>query len=196
MPSVKVRAAMPLSRSQQMARISGTNTKPEMLLRRALWAVGVRYRVHAQTLAGRPDVVIPSRAIAIFIDGCFWHGCPDHYVRPRSRPEFWAAKLAGNVLRDRVQTLSLEGAGWRVVRVLEHDILEAVDLVVARIVHVIGGGDDDDRAWRVVQVDILDATGEQEARHLEQLRAPEMKLLLERRRITAKRKTVRRNIGA
>jgi len=79
---------------------------------------------------GRPDVVFPGPKVAVFIDGCFWHGCPEHYVRPRSRTEFWAEKLAQNVARDRRQTLALEAQGWRVVRVWEHDVFTQLDEAV------------------------------------------------------------------
>src|SRR5436305_4641398 len=102
------------TRSEQMARIRGKNTSPEMLLRRALWAAGLRYRVHYRTPAGRADIALVKVQLAIYIDGCFWHGCPDHYVRPRSQADFWAAKLAQNVERDRRQTLQLETSGWKV----------------------------------------------------------------------------------
>lgn len=84
------------------------HTRPEVLLRQALWRAGLRYRLHTRTPVGRPDIVFPRQKVAIFIDGCFWHGCPEHYVRPRSRPEFWAAKLLTNFERDHRQTRELE----------------------------------------------------------------------------------------
>ena len=78
--------------------------------------------MHAATPAGRPDIVFPGARVAVFIDGCFWHGCPDHYVRPRSSEEFWSKKLAENCRRDSVQTKRLEDIGWRVCRVWEHEV--------------------------------------------------------------------------
>ena len=67
---------MRLSRSEQMARICGAHTRPEVLLRAALWGHGLRYRLHAKTPVGRPDILFPGSKVAVFIDGCFWHGCP------------------------------------------------------------------------------------------------------------------------
>ena len=121
---------MSLTRSQQMSRIRGKHTTPEKLLRSALWAAGMRYRLHARTPFGRPDIVFPRRKLAIFVDGCFWHGCPDHYVRPRSREEFWIGKLRQNIERDRRQTSALEAAGWRVLRVWEHDVVHSAASII------------------------------------------------------------------
>src|SRR4051794_31349953 len=104
-----------------MSRIRGANTTPELIVRRGLWKCGLRYRLHAKTPGGKADIVVPSAKFALFIDGCFWHGCPEHYVRPGSRNEFWDAKLRENVDRDRRQTLKLDAEGWTVVRVWEHE---------------------------------------------------------------------------
>ena len=178
---------MALTRSQQMARIEGRNTKPEIVLRRALWQRGLRYRLHAPTPVGRPDVVFAGRRVAIFIDGGFWHGCPVHYVRPRSREDFWRSKLAENVERDRRQTLALEELGWRVVRIWEHEVFEALDDVVELVDQALCADvwvprDD----WRVVRVEPIDDGANLERRHLEQLRAPEQKRVIEGKRYTTK----------
>ncbi len=118
-----------------MSRIKGKNTTPEIRLRQALWRAGLRYRLHMKIEGIRPDLVFPARRLALFIDGCFWHGCPDHYVSPRTRSEFWSAKLAANTERDRIQTLRLLQAGWQVLRLWEHevdsDIKRATDEVIA-----------------------------------------------------------------
>jgi DNA mismatch endonuclease (patch repair protein) len=124
---------MALSRSEQMSRIRGTNTTPERLLRQALWAAGLRYRLNGRTSSGRPDLLFAGAKVAVFIDGCFWHGCPAHYVRPRTREEFWSAKLRGNVERDQRQTASLEAEGWRVLRIWEHEVVEDVRATVNRV---------------------------------------------------------------
>ncbi len=180
-------ALMPLSRSEQMSRIRGKNTSPEVRLRKALWAAGRRYRLHYKTPAGRPDVVFPGARVAVFIDGCFWHGCPVHYVRPRSREAFWAAKLRTNVDRDRAQTLKLEDAGWRVVRVWEHEVYEHLEAVVARIVAAL-----DADSWagepseRVVKVEAIDDAANTERRFLEALRDPGLQRRVEGRRYTTK----------
>jgi DNA mismatch endonuclease (patch repair protein) len=162
---------MTLSRSEQMARIRSAHTQPEVLLRTALWGEGLRYRVHAKTPVGRPDIVFPGSNVAIFIDGCFWHGCPEHYTRPRSREAFWAAKLTENTARDRLQTLTLDAAGWRAVRVWEHEVFTAFDDVVRDVWRAI-----EDATWVpppreiVVRVDVLDPATRLERHHLEDLR--------------------------
>lgn len=104
------------TRSRMMAGIGGRDTKPEILLRRRLHAAGLRFRLHATDLPGRPDIVLPSRRIAIFVHGCFWHRHPGcHWCStPATRPDFWSTKFDGNLMRDeRVQT-ALREAGWRV----------------------------------------------------------------------------------
>lgn len=178
---------MALDRSQQMSRIRGKNTKPEMVLRRALWSAGLRYRVHWRTPAGRPDVVFPGPRVAVFIDGCFWHGCPDHYVRPGTREDLWSSKLRENVDRDRRQTRELEEAGWTVVRVWEHEVFERTAEVVDRVRHAVSGavsvGEPD---WRVVRVIEVDAETRTETRYLERLRDSERTRQTTGRRITAK----------
>ena len=156
-----------------MQRIRGKHTKPEQRLRKALWAAGIRgYRLHAKTPAGRPDLVFPGPKVAVFIDGCFWHGCPAHYVRPRSREAFWAAKLRENVERDRRQTLALEEAGWRVLRLWEHDVAGQLPSLVEAVGCVLEGAVDpaDIPDWRVVQVDGVDDDSNVERRHLVLLR--------------------------
>lgn len=116
-----------------MSRIRGRDTRPEQLLRRALWKVGLRYRLNYRVPVGRPDIVFPGARLAIFIDGCFWHGCPVHYVRPRTSREFWSRKLRENVERDIRQTRVLEGKGWKVERFWEHDVFTRLDEIVERI---------------------------------------------------------------
>src|SRR5262245_51945914 len=116
-----------------MARIRPRDTSPERLLRKHLWNAGLRYRLHVPTPAGRPDIVFVSRRVAVFVDGCFFHGCPDHYVRPRSSCAFWAEKLAANVRRDIDQTRELERLGWRVCRIWEHEVFENPSRVAKRI---------------------------------------------------------------
>src|SRR5262245_58666688 len=82
----------PAQRSRCMSHIKGKDTKPELLLRKALWRLGLRYRLHAK-IPGRPDVVFPKAKVAVFIDGCQWHCCPIHFVRPKSNQEFWDRKF-------------------------------------------------------------------------------------------------------
>lgn len=161
----------PLSRSAQMSRIKGKDTTPEISLRRALWANGLRYRIREGAPVGRPDVVFPARRVAVFVDGCFWHGCPLHYPCPRSNEEFWSNKLVSNVRRDAHQSKDLADAGWSVIRIWEHEVIEDLDNVVARITATLGGADDDWRHHRRVirVIAIGDAT---ERRELIDLEAP------------------------
>jgi len=170
-----------------MARIRGKNTRPEKRLRAALWSAGLRYRLHVSTPAGRPDLVFTRRKICVFIDGCFWHGCPSHYVLPRSRQEFWLAKLRDNVVRDRRQTNELEAKGWIVIRVWEHEVFEQLDQVVSRIRTAVNGRlVTPSPEWRVDSVEILDLDRDLERRHLISLRDPALRTVEERIRTTAK----------
>jgi DNA mismatch endonuclease, patch repair protein len=135
-----------------MSRIKGANTKPETLLRKALWSLGVRYRLGTRIGRVRPDLVFKKARLAIFVDGCFWHGCPDHYTPPRSRARFWAKKLKENVERDIRQTFELERAGWRVLRIWEHQ-LEKDPLETAKAVHANLHGHESfvtEIEWRVI----------------------------------------------
>lgn len=175
------------SRSEQMARIRGKNTSPELLLRRALYAAGVRYRIHFRTPAGRADLAMVGAKVAVFLDGCFWHGCPDHYVRPRSRTEFWSAKLAENVARDRRQTLTLEAAGWRVCRLWEHEVFASLPTAIARIQDLVAGNTaESSPAWRVVRASAVPGEERLERWTLEDLRRPELRQEIDRLRTTDK----------
>lgn len=109
------------ARSAQMARVRARDTKPEMRVRKALHAAGLRYRLHDRRLPGTPDLVFPSRRIALFVHGCFWHrhpGCAAARL-PKSRTEFWGPKLAGNVERDKRNRAALEAAHWKVMEIWE-----------------------------------------------------------------------------
>lgn len=177
----------PLSRSEQMSRIRSRNTGPERLLRSALWSARLRYRVQCKTPVGKPDLVLPGPRVAVFIDGCFWHGCPLHYVRPRSNSNHWATKLRNNVDRDRRQTTELEALGWRVIRIWEHEIYQSLPNVVETIRRLSKGPKPDLSAdWRVVEVEELDTISRTERRYLEQLRDGRIRKMEEGLRITAK----------
>jgi len=107
-------------RRYNMSRIKGGNTKPELLIRRALHAEGFRYRLHQRDLAGRPDIVLPKYHTVIFVHGCFWHGHDCHLVKKvDTRAEFWQSKLSGNVARDRDAMGALQADGWKVAVVWE-----------------------------------------------------------------------------
>jgi DNA mismatch endonuclease (patch repair protein) len=178
---------MGLTRSEQMSRIRGKNTAPELWIRKGLWAAGLRYRLQFRTPGGRADIALPARKVAIFIDGCFWHGCPEHYVRPRSRNDFWDRKLAENIARDRRQTLALDAQGWRVLRIWEHEVVETPDLVISHILEVAGAQQAHTaELWRVVRVEYVAEMGNMERRHVEDLRHPERQRLDIRQRSTKK----------
>ncbi|AOW93741.1 very short patch repair endonuclease [Rhodococcus sp. WMMA185] len=100
------------------------DTAPELSLRRELHRRGVRYFVDRAPVKGirrRADLVFPRRKVAVYVDGCFWHSCPEHATFPKNNAKWWAEKLAGNVTRDRDTDARLEDAGWTVVRVWEHE---------------------------------------------------------------------------
>lgn len=110
----------PEVRSRMMAGIGPKDTKPEMLIRRSLHAMGWRYRLHDRKLPGRPDLVFPGRKAVMLINGCFWHGHDCHLFRwPSTRVDFWYEKIGGNVRRDIAQRDQLLSAGWRVCDVWE-----------------------------------------------------------------------------
>jgi DNA mismatch endonuclease (patch repair protein) len=101
-------------RSRMMAGIRGTNTKPELLLRKGLHARGFRFRLHDRALPGKPDIVLPRYRAVILAHGCFWHGHDCHLFRwPSTRPEFWQAKIERNRMVDARSEAALTDAGWR-----------------------------------------------------------------------------------
>ena len=111
----------PAVRSRMMSGIHSKNTKPEVMVRRMLHAMGYRFRLHRRDLPGAPDIVMSNRKIAIFVHGCFWHmhrGCRFAKL-PSTRPDFWKAKLQGNIDRDQVAVLNLHAIGWRTLWVWE-----------------------------------------------------------------------------
>ncbi|MFD9735213.1 very short patch repair endonuclease [Umezawaea sp. NPDC059074] len=100
------------------------DTGPELAIRRLVHATGLRYRVDAPPLAGlrrRADLVFSRAKVAVFVDGCFWHGCAQHYVEPGTNREYWTTKVRTNRARDQDTTRRLRDAGWEVVRVWEHE---------------------------------------------------------------------------
>jgi DNA mismatch endonuclease (patch repair protein) len=107
----------PETRSRMMSGIRGKHTKPEIIVRKALFAAGYRFRLHRRELPGAPDIVLPGKKVAIFVHGCFWHmhaDCKNAKV-PATRPAFWRAKLEGNVDRDCRVIEALHAMGWRVL---------------------------------------------------------------------------------
>lgn len=122
----------PEQRKFCMSRISGRNTQPELALRKSLWGIGYRYRVKTQ-LPGKPDIVFPQKRVAVFVDGCFWHKCSKHFVKPKTRTEFWMDKINKNCERDKRVTKELKQSGWKVLRFWEHEIKENLPACVERV---------------------------------------------------------------
>jgi DNA mismatch endonuclease (patch repair protein) len=126
-------------RSANMKANRRTDTKPELALRRALHGLGYRYRKDYRVdLAGgvrvRPDIVFTAKRVAVFIDGCFWHCCPEHGSQPASNTWYWEPKLRRNVERDRAADTALGEAGWTVIRLWEHESLDSAINAVVRVI--------------------------------------------------------------
>ncbi len=116
-----VKRRTPLTRSEMMARIRSADTKPELVVRKGLHAAGFRFRLHTRELPGSPDIVLRKHHCAIFVHGCFWHGHQEcgNFKLPKTRPEFWWAKISVNRARDQRARDALVNGGWRVLVVWE-----------------------------------------------------------------------------
>ena len=109
------------TRSYNMSRIKGKDTKPEMLVRMFLHAHGFRYRLHDKKLAGKPDIVLPKYKTVIFVHGCFWHGHKNckYYVVPKTRTDWWLNKINGNISNDKKAMTALRKDSWKIITVWE-----------------------------------------------------------------------------
>lgn len=134
-------------RSYLMSKVRNANTRPELMLRRALWARGGRYltpvgykRKYKQALTGRPDVIFPGARLVVFVDGCFWHGCPLKCKgEPATNRDFWKRKIETNQQRDKQVNLELAELGWEVRRYWEHQInrVEELDRIVTELLDLV-----------------------------------------------------------
>ena len=117
-------------RSAVMRRVKGKNTSPELVVRKALTALGARYRLHRADLPGKPDIVLPGRRLAIFVHGCFWHGhdCPRGRRVPKQNQDYWIGKVTRNRVRDLAHREALIILGWRVEAIWECDLRDPVAL--------------------------------------------------------------------
>lgn len=107
-------------RSHNMSMIKSRNTRPELIIRKLLSLNGIRgYRINYK-LVGKPDIVFTKYKLAVFIDGCFWHKCPQCFKQPENNKEFWEKKIEGNVRRDKTVNNKLRKDGWKVLRFWEH----------------------------------------------------------------------------
>ncbi|MFE2931534.1 very short patch repair endonuclease [Streptomyces sp. NPDC059221] len=126
------------ARRRNMQAIRNRDTKPERLIRRLVHANGLRYRVAARPLPDlrrTADMVFRPAKVAVFIDGCYWHGCPEHYVTPKTNPGYWSDKVARNMARDRDTDRKLSEAGWTVLRFWEHESPADCASTIAEVVH-------------------------------------------------------------
>lgn len=115
----------------------GKDTSPELALRKRLHGLGARFRKHRRPLPGvrcEADLLFPRVKLAVFVDGCFWHGCPEHTSYPITNREWWLRKLEGNKSRDRKNDEMLRLAGWTIVRLWEH---QGVEEMAAEVLHVL-----------------------------------------------------------
>src|SRR5690606_18908020 len=112
------------TRSYNMSRIKGKNTKPEMLVRQFLHANGYRYKLHDKSLPGKPDIVLPKYRTVIFVHGCFWHGHTDckYYIIPKTRTDWWLNKIHGNIANDAKSIEALTKGAWKIIIVWECDL--------------------------------------------------------------------------
>ena len=117
-------------RSAVMRRVKDKNTTPELKVRKALTALGARYRLHRKDLPGSPDIVLPGRRLALFVHGCFWHGhdCARGARVPKANRDYWLGKVGRNRARDIASRAALEAAGWRVEVVWECDLKDGAAL--------------------------------------------------------------------
>jgi DNA mismatch endonuclease, patch repair protein len=115
------------TRSAVMRRVKGKDTSPELIVRKALTALGARYRLHRKDLPGKPDVVLPGRRLAILVHGCFWHGhdCARGARVPKANRDYWVGKVARNRTRDAATRAALEAVGWHVETIWECELKDA-----------------------------------------------------------------------
>jgi DNA mismatch endonuclease (patch repair protein) len=116
-----------------MLKCRSRDTRPEILLRSRLHRAGLRFRVQIRpvpALRRTADIVFTRARVAVFVDGCFWHGCPAHYVLPATNWGYWSSKVVGNVARDRSTDQALAEAGWKVLRIWEHATLDEAEAAI------------------------------------------------------------------
>ena len=117
-------------RSDVMRRVKGRDTSPELAVRRMLWRLGARYRLHRKDLPGHPDIVMPGRRLAVFVHGCFWHGhdCARGARVPKQNRAYWEAKVGRNRARDAANLERLQALGWRILTVWECELKDPAAL--------------------------------------------------------------------
>lgn len=134
-PKRPTRPEAPAQRSRVMAAVPSKNSRPELKLRKALTAAGIRgYRLHRADLPGSPDVVFTKQRLAVFVDGCFWHGCPQCHRAPKANADYWTVKVTRNRERDERVNTELVQRGWRVLRIWEHQVTAAPEDAAEHVV--------------------------------------------------------------
>lgn len=126
----------PLSASQRralMQSVKQRDTRPEIVLRLALWSAGFRYRINRRIGRTTPDLLFVGKRVAVYVDGCFWHGCPRHYSAPKNNASFWKNKVEENRLRDHRGTAALVSAGWTVLRFWSCQVIADLPTVVQSV---------------------------------------------------------------
>lgn len=120
-------------RSKIMSSIRAKNTKPEIAVRKALWSMGKRYRIHDKTIMGTPDISNKKKNVVVFIDGCFWHGCKNCYKEPRTNVAYWRDKISSNK-RKRLQVLrDLQLKHMKILQFWEHDVRRDPSYVASKV---------------------------------------------------------------
>jgi DNA mismatch endonuclease (patch repair protein) len=130
-----------MTRSEIMSRVGNKNSAAERALRSALHATGLRFSLHRRVDGIVVDIAFPAPRVLVFVDGCFWHGCPRHATLPKTNSDYWLPKLQENKDRDKRQTTMLRKSGWKVIRVWEHECLPPTAQTVARIMTACRKGD-------------------------------------------------------
>lgn len=120
-------------RSKIMSSIRSKNTQPELVIRKMIWSKGKRYRIHDRTVYGTPDISNRRKKLAVFIDGCFWHGCRKCSTVPQTNTSFWKKKISDNRKRRKKVVSKLKLDGWNMMEFWEHDVKENPNLVASKI---------------------------------------------------------------
>lgn len=110
------------ARTRAMRAVKSQDSKMEVAFRSALWRVGLRFYKNVKTLPGKPDIVFPKKKLVVFLDSCFWHGCPQHLRKPVSNTDYWQAKFERNRRRDAQVNAYYRENNWRIVRIWEHEL--------------------------------------------------------------------------
>ena len=123
-------------RKKNMQNIHSKNTKMELKVRSYLHKIGLRYKINDSKLIGKPDIVFPKYKVVIFLDSCFFHKCPYHFIEPKSNREYWIPKIERNKLRAKEVNEALRKQGWKVIRIWEHEVKNHFEKVINKIITI------------------------------------------------------------